>query len=72
MLCVGVLGSRIVQSLLVSSQAEVAKSKEVRCVRAAGVESVQAAGKEQGVFNEAVVQVVVYELAQLGIDAWGC
>jgi hypothetical protein len=41
-------------------------------VRAAGIEGVQAAGKEQSVFSEAVVQVVVYELAQLGIDAWGC
>lgn len=39
---------------------------------AAGVEGVQAAGKEQGVFSEAVVEVVVYDLAQLGIYAWGC
>jgi hypothetical protein len=68
----GVLRARIVQGLLVSAEAEVAEGEEVGGVRVAGVESVQAAGKEQGVFDEAVVQVVVYELAQVGIDAWGC
>jgi hypothetical protein len=71
MLRVVALGSRLVESLLVSSQTEAAESEEVSRVRVSWLESVQAAGEEQGVFSKAVVQVVVYELAQLGIDAWG-
>lgn len=41
----------------------------MRCVRTTGLESVQAAREEESVFGEAVVEVVVNELAQLGIDA---
>ena len=37
----------------------------------ARVQSVQAAGEKEGVFGEAVVEVVVYELSQLGVDRRG-
>lgn len=38
-------------------------------VGVAGLERMQAAGEKEGVFQEAVVEVVVYQLAQLGIYA---
>jgi hypothetical protein len=38
-------------------------------VGVAGLEGMQAAGEEEGVFGEAVVEVVVYELPQLGVHA---
>lgn len=43
----------------------------MRSVGVAWVEGVQTAGEEEGVFGEVVVQVVVYELPQLGVDRRG-
>lgn len=43
----------------------------MRGIRVAGLMGVQTAGEEEGVVQEAVVEVVVYELAQLGVDARG-
>jgi len=70
MLCVHSFGPRIVESGLVSAEAKITEREQVRRIRVAGLECLQATGEEQGIFNKAVVEVVVYKLAQLGIDAW--
>jgi hypothetical protein len=40
-------------------------------VGVAGLEGMQATGEEEGIFHEAVVEVVVYKLSQLGVHARG-
>lgn len=40
----------------------------MRSVSVACVEGVEAAGEEERVLYKAVVEVVVYELSQLGVD----
>jgi hypothetical protein len=56
---------------LVPAEAKIAQRQQVRCIGAAGLEGMQAAGEKEGVFGEAVVEVVVYELPQLGVDTRG-
>ena len=70
MLCVHALCPRIVVGGLVSAQAKIAEREQVRGIRVARLECLQAACEEQCVFSKAVVEMVVYKLAQLGIDAW--
>lgn len=65
-LCLGML-----KGSFISPQTEVAQRQQMRSVGVARVESVQATGEEEGVFGQAVVEVVVYELSQLGIDRRG-
>lgn len=69
MLCVHSFGSRIVKGGLVSAEAKVTEREQMRGIWVAGFESLEATGEKQGVFDKAVVEVVVYKLAQLGIDA---
>ena len=69
MLDMGSLGPRLVIGGLVPAQAKTTERKQMCRIGATGLESVQAAGEEEGVFGEAVVEMVVNELAQLGIDA---
>jgi hypothetical protein len=65
MLGMRTLGPRVLDCGLVSAQAEAAEREQMGGVGAAGLDGVQAAGEEEGVFREAVVEVVVDELAQL-------
>lgn len=43
----------------------------MRGVGVAGIESMEATGKKERVLYEAVVEVVVYELPQLGVNRGG-
>jgi hypothetical protein len=63
-------GPRVLDGGLESAQTEAAEREQVGGVGAAGFDGMQAAGKEEGVFREAVVEVVVDELAQLRRHAW--
>lgn len=62
---------RVVESGLVSTEAEIAESQQMGGVAAAGLVGVETTCVEEGVFQQAVVEVVVYEVPQLGIDAHG-
>lgn len=65
----GTLQSGVVVGGLVAAHAEVAEGQQVQGVGVARVEAVQAAGQEEGVVEQAIVEVVMDQLAQLGRDA---
>ena len=69
MLDMSSLGPRLIIGGLVPAQAKTTERKKMCCVRATGLKGVQAAREEESVFGKAVVEMVVNELAQLGIDA---
>lgn len=62
------LGLGVLERSFVSSQSKVAEGQQVCSIGVACVEGVEAAGEEEGVLRKAVVEVVVYELSQLGVN----
>lgn len=67
MLRLRALGLGVVVGGFVLSESEITKRQQVRGVGVARLESVQTTGKEERVFCEPIVEVVVYELPELGV-----
>lgn len=47
---------------------EVAKGEEERGLRRPGLKSMETAGKEEGVADEVIIEMIVYQLPQLARD----